>query len=95
MEIVNCTRCKGVENEGGCSECGGYGFTKFERKCDTKGCTTTGWFRPGAITMYEGKRLQSDDKKSFFYHTVRNKGKIFCEQCEEKKYGARTRKTKS
>lgn len=58
----------------GCGECGGYEYTaEYVSICVN--CNAKGWVRPGAVTIYDGKKMRTLDGKEY---TVYLGGKCKC-----------------
>ncbi len=76
MTSIPCQRCKDEpEDEKGCPTCGGHRNVLIQCKCSCGG--TKYWARPGAHTMYEGKRWASFDGVDF----VVENGSAKCPAC--------------
>lgn len=73
--------CKDIKHskENGCSTCGGYGHVYARSHCPS--CKKSGYFRPGAYTLYEGKRYKSMDGLRM---VARMNADDICEECHEK-----------
>lgn len=79
-EVIPCQNCtdrtqREIKRDG-CRVCGGYGIIATQNACD---CGRLAWLRPGAHTVYQGKRFFSMDGLEFVY----TQGKVLCHHCEK------------
>jgi hypothetical protein len=76
-----CKKCFDQPNDDGC-KCGGYGYVAALKLCPS--CGESGYFRPGAMTLYEGKKYSSLDNLEMVAHLDRPDNCLKCEEAKSK-----------
>lgn len=81
MNKITCK--KEHDHKNGCDFCGGYKYVFIKYRCSL--CHRIGWFSPGPISVYEGKRYYSIDGLEMVYHMDKWFNCIYCENKKEKR----------
>ena len=80
LKPIECQRCNGAKQS--CSVCGGYGIVYEVLRCDN--CGREYYSRPGAYTLYDGKKFITMDGLEITYYCNKNGCKTTCRFCEQR-----------